>query len=45
MNTSVEKSQFIKEEYKPMRKIFKNHGFLWAGDLWKKDCMHWEIKS
>lgn len=45
MNTPVSKAQFGKPEYKPMRDIFKKHGFEWGGDLWNKDCMHWQISS
>jgi hypothetical protein len=45
MNTPVSKAQFGKAEYKPMIDIFKKHGFLWGGDLWGKDCMHFEIGS
>jgi len=45
MNAPVSKAQFGKEEYKEMREIFKKHGFEWGGDLWKKDCMHFQIKG
>jgi hypothetical protein len=45
MNTPVSKAQFGKPEYKPMLDIFKKHGFDWGGDLWKKDCMHFQIKE
>jgi hypothetical protein len=45
MHTPISKAQFSKPEYKPMIDIFKKHGFLWGGDLWKKDCMHFEIKD
>jgi len=43
MNTPVTKAQFNKPEYKPMIEIFKKNGFNWAGYMWKKDAMHWEI--
>lgn len=45
MNTPVSKAEFGKEDYHPMIDIFKKHGFLWGGDLWKKDCTHFEIGS
>jgi hypothetical protein len=45
MNTKVAKSQFSKPEYKQMISIFKKHGFEWGGDLWGKDCMHFQIKE
>lgn len=45
MNTPLSKAQFSKPEYKPMIEIFKKHGFEWGGDLWKKDCMHFQIKN
>lgn len=45
MNTSVKQANFSKEEYKALRGIFKKNGFEWGGDLWKKDCMHWQVKD
>lgn len=45
MNTVLTKAQFSKPEYKPMISIFKKHGFEWGGDLWGKDCMHFQIKE
>ena len=45
MHTPKAKAQFNKPEYKPMLDIFKKHGFVWGGDLWGKDCMHWQIKE
>jgi hypothetical protein len=44
MNTVKAKAQFGKPEYKPMLDIFKKHGFEWGGDLWGKDCMHFQTK-
>jgi len=45
MNTPLSKANFSKPEYKPMLDIFKKHGFEWGGDLWKKDCMHFQLKE
>jgi hypothetical protein len=45
MNTKITKAQFSKPEYKQMIEIFKKHGFEWGGDLWEKDCMHFQIKG
>jgi hypothetical protein len=45
MNTPLSKAQFSKPEYKPMIDIFKKHGFEWGGDLWGKDCMHFQTKN
>lgn len=45
MNTKVAKAQFGKPQYKPMIDIFNKHGFEWGGDLWGKDCMHFQIKE
>ena len=45
MNTPLATARFSRPEYKPMIDIFKKHGFAWGGDLWKKDCMHFEISS
>jgi hypothetical protein len=44
MNTVKAKAQFGKPEYKPMLEVFKKHGFEWGGDLWGKDCMHFQTK-
>ena len=43
MNTPVGKANFNKDEYKALRGIFKKNGFAWGGDLWGKDCMHWQV--
>jgi hypothetical protein len=45
MNTPTSKAQFGKPEYKKMIDIFKKNGFDWGGDLWGKDCMHFQIKE
>ena len=45
MNTPLSNANFSKPEYKPMLDIFKKHGFEWGGDLWKKDCMHFQLKE
>lgn len=45
MNTTVKKANFSKSEYNKLRLIFKENGFVWGGDLWKKDCMHWQVKD
>jgi hypothetical protein len=45
MNTPKSRAQFAKPEYKKMIDIFKKNGFEWGGDLWNKDCMHFQIKN
>lgn len=45
MNTPVSKANFSKPEYERLRQIFNKNGFLWGGDLWSKDAMHWQVKD
>jgi hypothetical protein len=45
MNTPVSQANFSKPEYDKLREIFHNNGFLWGGDLWQKDCQHWQVRD